>query len=291
MTNPLEPMMDDIIARIEAGVPPWRAPWDQGLADPTLPLRSDGKPFSGANMWLLAFAGAEKGYASPYWFTFKQALAINAPVRTGEKGCRAVLYKTRVVEGEGGEEDNDVRRYLSTYTVFNACQLTDCPAEYLTGPPIDPAIREQVRTRALDSVPAKIILGGGRALYSPALDEIRLPPPEAFDTPDDFLATKAHELVHWTAHPSRLDRAMGEKFGDQAYAFEELVAEIGACGLGLHIGLKPQLLDGHAAYLAHWARILKARPRALVEASTLAQKAVDHLLSYSAQPSALAEAA
>ena len=61
------------------------------------------------------------------------------------------------------------------------------------------------------------------------------------------------------------------------------VAEIGAAALGLRIGLAPQLLDSHAAYLGHWAKILRHRPSALLEASGHAQRAVDYLLAFSAQ--------
>ena len=78
MSNPLDDLIQDLIARIEAGVPPWRQAWTAS-ADPRLPLRANGEPFSGSNAWLLAFAGALRGYRSPYWFTFRQALAIAAP--------------------------------------------------------------------------------------------------------------------------------------------------------------------------------------------------------------------
>ena len=98
MSNPLEPLLNEIIARLERGVPPWRQPWANG-ADPSTPLRSDGQPFSGSNAWLLAFAGAERGDTSPFWFTFRQALAIGAPVAKGARSALAILYKTRVVDG------------------------------------------------------------------------------------------------------------------------------------------------------------------------------------------------
>lgn len=94
------------------------------------------------------------------------------------------------------------------------------------------------------------------------------------------LCRRRHK-VHWSGAPHRLNRDFGAKFGDEAYAFEELVAEIGAAALGLRIGLRPQLLDGHAAYLAHWVSILKERPAALLEASGHAQRAVDHLEAFS----------
>jgi antirestriction protein ArdC len=299
MSNPLEPLMADIIARIERGVPPWRQPWVGG-GDPTSPLRSDGQAFTGSNAWLLAFAGAARGFASPYWFTFRQALTISAQVTKGEKGSPAILYKTRVVDGREVPEQEDgaggdearVLRYLRGYTVFNAEQLTDCPEQYLRAPKVDLAAREAARNAILDAIPAVIELGGGSAFYQRDRDVIRLPPPEAFRSVDDFLATKAHEQLHWSGAEHRLNRTFGRRFGDQAYAFEELVAEIGAAALGLRIGLRPQLLDDHAAYLAHWAKILKDRPSALLEASGHAQRAVDHLIAYSqAGSEAVAQAA
>ena len=286
MTNPLEPMMADLIARIERGVPPWRQAW-VACADPSLPLRSDGQPFTGSNGWLLSFAGAMGGYASPYWFTFRQALGIGAPVMKGAKSSPAILYKTRVLDGGeaaspgASEDDPRVLRYLKAYAVFNAEQLTDCPEPYLRAPKIDPAVRAAARSALLDAIPAKIELGGGVACYNRARDVICLPAPEAFDTVDDYQVTFAHEAVHWGGAPRRLNREFGARFGDEAYAFEELVAEIGAAALGLRIGLRPQLLDGHATYLAHWAAILKERPAALLEASGHAQRAVDHLAAFS----------
>ena len=293
MSNPLEPLLNEIIARLERGVPPWRQPWANG-ADPSTPLRSDGQPFSGSNAWLLAFAGAERGYASPFWFTFRQALAIGAPVARGARSALAILYKTRVVgdvaeaEAPGADEGADAKvlRYLKSYTVFNAEQLTDCPARYIEVAKPEPAARIAARNAVLDAIPARIEFGGGQPCYVPARDLIRLPRPEAFDTVDDFLATKAHEQLHWSGAPHRLAREFGRRFGDEAYAFEELVAEVGAAALGLRIGLAPQLLDSHAAYLAHWAKILKHRPSALLEASGHAGRAVDYLMAFSQQAEA-----
>jgi antirestriction protein ArdC len=227
MSISLANMMTDVIARIDAGTPPWRQPWVNS-ADPTLPLRATGEPFTGSNAWLLAFAGAVRGHTSPYWFTFRQALEIGAPVRKGAKAAPAILYKQRVVDGAGvdGEDAGDGRvvRYQKTYAVFNAVDLTDCPEQYLAAPAVDPEVRAAVRNALLDAVPAQVELGGSRACYSSAEDLVRLPPPEAFESTDDFLATKAHELVHWSGAPHRLNRAFGARFGDEAYAFEELVA-------------------------------------------------------------------
>ena len=253
-----------------------------------MPLRADGQPFSGSNAWLLAFAGADRGYRSPYWFTFRQALAIGAPVAKGSKSCVAILYKTRVVDGkevadtgDAGEAEATALRYLKTYAVFNAEQLMDCPEAYLNAPKVDPAIRAAARHAVLDAVPAKVEIGGNLCCYVRAGDFIRMPTPEAFETVDDYLASLAHEQIHWSGGEPRLNRTFGKRFGDEAYAFEELVAELGSAAIGLRIGLAPQLLDGHAAYLGHWIKLLKERPGALLEASGHAQRAVDHLLTYS----------
>ena len=283
MSLSLNDLMTDLIARIEAGVLPWRQPWTCARGNPHTPLRADGEAFSGSNAWLLAFAGAMAGYSSPYWFTFKQALAIEAPVTKGARAVPALLYKTRVVGEDTGSDDCEPRvlRYLKTYAVFNAEQLTGCPSEYLSAPPLDPALREATMSAILDAVPARIELVGQQPCFIPSLDVIRLPVPESFRSAEDVLATKSHEMLHWSGAPSRLGREFGKRFGDEAYAFEELVAEIGAAALGLKIGLPPQMLDDHASYLAHWVKILKARPTALLEASGHAQRAVDHLLSYS----------
>lgn len=285
MTLSFDGLMAEIIARLEAGTPPWRQAWSSAGADPAEPLRSNGEPFTGSNGWLLAFAGAMAGYASPYWFTFRQALDIGAPVRKGAKATPAILYKTRFVDDEPAAEGEDaearVLRYLKIYGVFNAEQLTDCPDRFLRAPPVDPAVRAAARNALLDAIPSRVEFSGGTPCYIPALDLIRMPAPERFATVEDFLATKAHEQLHWSGAEHRLARAFGRRFGDEAYAFEELVAEIGAAALGLRIGLPPRMLDDHAAYLGHWIKILKARPGALLEASGHAQRAVDYLLAFS----------
>jgi antirestriction protein ArdC len=285
MSLSFDGLMAEIIARIEAGTPPWRQAWTVAGADPRPPLRANGEAFTGSNSWLLSFAGAVAGYTSPYWFTFRQALAIDAPVMKGAKAAPAILYKTRVVDGEaeggGDNADPQALRYLKTYGVFNAEQLCDCPQHLLAGPPIDAEVRLASRNAVLDAIPARVDLGGGKAFYSPSLDLIRLPAPEAFRSADDFLATKAHEQLHWSG--ADLSDELFESVGVIAKASAKGARQpvIGAAALGLRIGLRPQLLDDHAAYLGHWVKILKARPGALLEASGHAQRAVDFLLAFS----------
>lgn len=281
MTTSIENLVLSLVDRMEAGLPPWRAPWSSGCACPELPLRADGQPFQGSNAWLLAMAGALRGYSSPMWFTFKQALAIGHPVRKGESGSPAILYKTRQVDGEAedGAEAARMIAYSKTYTVFNAEQLTDYPV--VVAPQVDAVTRDAVKDAFLDAVPAAIVLGGSQAFYRPSTDTVHLPPPESFHDAEGFRGTKAHELAHWTGGQARLAREFGRRFGDKAYAFEELVAELASVMIGLRTGITPQAFDQHAAYLQHWSAHLKERPAVLLEASGHAARAVELLASFS----------
>ena len=94
---------------------------------------------------------------------------------------------------------------------------------------------------------------------------------------EDFYATGLHELGHWSGHPSRLDRTWGERFGDNAYAFEELVAEMISAFLCAHLGLKGELQ--HANYIGGWLKILQQDYRALVKAASQAQKAFEFIVA------------
>src|SRR5262249_43172241 len=120
--------------------------------------------------------------------------------------------------------------------------------------------------------------GGDRASYSPTLDVIQLPPPEAFRDAERYAATKSHECVHWTKHRTRLNRDFGgRRFGDPCYAREELVAELGAAFLCADLGMTPEPREDHAAYLASWLRVLRADTRAIFTAAAHAQRAVEYL--------------
>jgi antirestriction protein ArdC len=119
--------------------------------------------------------------------------------------------------------------------------------------------------------------GGSRAFYVPSQDFVQLPAPEAFRDVESYEATKAHEFIHWTGHPSRNAREFGKRFGDSVFAFVELVAELGAAFLCADIGITPVVREDHAAYLAHWLQVLKEDKRAIFTAAAHAQRAADTL--------------
>jgi antirestriction protein ArdC len=105
-----------------------------------------------------------------------------------------------------------------------------------------------------------------------------MPPFEAFRDAESFYSTLAHESAHWTRHPSRLDRDFGRKrFGDEGYAMEELVAELGAAFLCASLELTPEPREEHASYIESWLKALRDDKRAIFHAAAHAQRAADFL--------------
>jgi len=171
---------------------------------------------------------------------------------------------------------------MKGYSVFNVEQIDGLPAHYTaTHPPrLNPEQRIAQAEGFFAATGADIRHGGDSAHYVPALDYVQMPPFESFKGAESYYATMAHELTHWTRHPSRLERDFGRKrFGDQGYAMEELVAELGAAFLCADLELTPQIRDDHAPYIAGWLKALKDDKRAIFTAASHAQKAADFLHS------------
>jgi len=277
-----------VIADLEHGVRPWLKPWNAGHAAGriTLPLRHNGTPYRGINILLLWGEAMTNGYTSPLWMTFKQALALGAHVRKGERGAM-VVYADRFTRTETDADGNGVEReipFLKAYTVFNVAQIEGLPAHYYARPEAKADKLELIESAEgfCAATGAVIRHGGNMAYYAPGPDLIQLPVPEAFRDAESYAATKAHELTHWTKHPSRLDRDFGGKrFGDTGYAREELVAELGAAFLCADLGITPEPREDHASYLAHWLELLREDKRAIFSAASHAQRAVDFLHSLS----------
>lgn len=278
-----------ILADLEHGVRPWLTPWhaDHTAGRVTRPLRHNGTPYRGVNILILWGEAMAKGYAAPRWMTYKQAAALGAHVRKGEHGT-LVVYADRLTKTETNEHGEDVERhipFLKGYTVFNVEQIANLPAQYdatpePTGAPLALLAYAEQFFAATGAV---VRHGGTRAYYAPSLDVMQLPPPEAFRDAESYAATKSHELVHWTQHPTRLARDFGGKrFGDPGYSREELVAELGAAFLCADLGITPEPREDHAAYLASWLRVLRTDTRAIFTAAAHAQRAVEYLHSLQA---------
>ncbi|TNC66263.1 ArdC family protein [Rubellimicrobium roseum] len=276
-TTPFDPereIADKIIAALEAGTPPWRKPWTGGRGCP-FPRRHTGESYRGINVLMLWLEASEKGYASPFWMTYKQAEALGGQVRRGERSTLVVKYGVVEREDEDGTEER--RPYLKAYRVFNAGQIDGLPASFIQE--AEPAVN--LGTQPDEGLEAYFARLGAtietsedpRAYYHPARDLIHMPPLVTFHTTQGYYETLGHEAVHWTGGSARLDRISRCK-DRAAYAFEELVAEIGQCLLFATLGLTPSI-DQSAAYVAGWLEALARDKKAIFRAASEAQKAVD----------------
>lgn len=276
---------DQIIAHLEKGVKPWTQPWNAAhAAGPvTRPLRFNGEPYSGINILTLWASAMERSFAAPIWMTFRQARELGGHVRKGEKGSPVVyantIQRTELDEKSGDELDVTIP-FMKGYTVFNVDQIEDLPAHYyaVADGTVNPDERDARAEAFFEATGARILNGGNAAFYRPASDHIQMPMFEAFFDAQGYYATLAHECIHWTRHPSRLDRSFEQqRFGDVGYAKEELVAELGAAFLSADLGLKLEDRQDHAAYIGSWLQVLRDDKRAIFAAAAHAQRATDYL--------------
>lgn len=287
---------DRILADLEKGVTPWIKPWNAGNTEGRImrPLRHNGERYNGINVLLLWSAAMEQGFTNPKWMTFKQAQELKGNVRKGEHGSLVVYAKT-YQKTEQNEQGEDVARdvpFLKAYTVFNIEQIDGLAEQFYDKPPpkFETAFQRIEHAEAFfKNTGAAIHYRGGKACYVPAADHILMPPAESFIDSERFYSTLSHEVVHWTKHPSRLDRDFGrKKFGDAGYALEEIVAEMGAAFTCEHLEISPTIPEDHASYIASWILALQDDKHAIFRAASYAQKAVDYLASlqprYTAQP-------
>ena len=284
MNDLYQTVTDRILSALAAGVPPWVAPWQSGV--PGLPNNlATGKPYRGINVLMLFAETQRRGFVDSRWLTYKQAAELGAQVRKGETGTPVVFFKWREVaskaESEADADDTRVVPMLRGYTVFNAEQLKDLPACHQT-PSIASWSPLDLAEDMLLNSGAHIQHGGSRAYYSPGEDVIQLPPMPWFNDAQGYYGTALHELTHWTGHPSRCNRPLGRRHGIDAYAFEELVAEMGSAFLCAHCGLPGHL--EHASYLDRWIQALRGDKRLIFVAAGKAQAAADYLLALSTQP-------
>ena len=275
---------DSIVASIEAGAGAWRMPWHSGAdgAAPLLPVNlATGRTYRGVNTVVLWASGQARSYGSAVWGTYRQWQERGAQVRKGEQASPVVFWKTLDRAGAGGgpdeqEDANVSRRFVARgYSVFNADQVDGFEPE---APVLLPeAQRIEQAEMFFDGVGVVVRHGGNRAFYRPVQDCIQMPPFAAFADALSYYAVLAHEVTHWTAHASRCARDLGSRFGDESYAAEELVAELGAAFLCADLGLAVTPRPDHAAYVQSWLKVLRGDTRAIFTAAAKAQTAADYI--------------
>ena len=282
MNDIYQTVTDKLIAELEAGTAPWVRPWS-GDADPVPRNALSQRPYRGINQVLLGMESFGHGYSTNQWLTFRQAHRLGGHVRKGEHGALIIYYESRLVEkaeaeplADGQEPEKRYIPLLKVFTVFNLDQIEALPDEYRVFSTDGTWNSEELPERIMTLSGAQIRHQGFRAFYSPPNDLIYLPSREHFADSPAYYGTALHELCHWTGNPSRLGRKLGRRFGEAAYAMEELVAEMGAAFLAAHCRLDGRLQ--HASYIASWLEVLQRDKRAVFVAAAQAQKAADYLL-------------
>ncbi len=307
-----------LIEAMEQGGAPWQRPWSVQSGNAMRPINpTTQNGYRGINRVLLALSGR----SSNLWMTYQQAADKGWQVKKGEKGTMIVkvveMFRDRDAggaassaatghgdgygaKGSGGQAENEQRKAfaLRRYFVFNAEQIEGMPQAEEPAPLAFDSVEkaEAVIEAMKQQTGLMVIHGGDRACYVPSLDEVRLPPKRAFKTEYDYYSTACHEVCHSTMHEKRLNRteAYAKKWGDSAYALEELTAEIGAAILSSETGvarsqeLAAVHLEDHAKYLRGWIKAIEKDPMAIFTAAKNAEKISEYVLGLERQMTALA---
>jgi antirestriction protein ArdC len=267
---------------LEQGTVPWRKTWNATSNQPKNIVSK--KEYRGVNIFLLACMP----YSSAYWLTFKQCADKGGRVRKGEKSTPVVFWKWLDRKDAGADATDAVTvngkiPMLRYYSVFNIEQTEgiEVPPETEITNTFTPIERAEL---ILSGMPHKpdVHHGGNKACYSPGLDYIKLPEPNAFESPADYYATYYHELSHATGHASRVGRKgilEPSYFGSHEYSKEELCAEMSATFLCAYSGIEQEIIANSAAYIKGWLKALKNDKTMLVHAAAQAQKSCDYILN------------
>jgi len=287
--NVYEAVTAKIVAAIEAGAGECRMPWQSGIVQLAMPVNAATRmPYHGVNVVALWAQASVSRYLTGYWASYQQWRKLGAQVRGGERGSLVIFYKEldSDLEAQTAGEAGRPRFVIRASHVFNAEQVDGWEFPQWTRPSqveIDQQIEAFVSAAKVD-----VRHGSPIACYRRQEDCIAMPSPNQFIGTPTSSATEAyysvllHELTHWTGAAHRLDRTFGGRFGDRDYAFEELVAELGAAFLCSAFRIVNEPRPDHAAYISHWLDILDRDNRAIFTAASLAQTAVEYLRTLAA---------
>ena len=281
---------NQIITAIEAGSGDnVQLPWHRNggsIQRPTNILSK--KAYRGVNtvaLWASAYC---QQFDHGLWGTYRQWQEKGAQVRKGEKSSIIIFYRDlqpheRDTQSPGDDGDRGNRFFVARASrVFNVAQVDgfELPAIEPSIDRIDPCVAAEA---FIASTGANITVAGERAFYNRTSDSITMPDRHRFvgtktsTATEGWYSTLLHELTHWSGAESRCDRTFGKRFGDNAYAMEEMVAELGAAFLCGDLGITAEPRADHAEYIGHWLRILKADSKAIFTAASAANKAAEFL--------------
>jgi len=280
-----EAITNQIVAAIESGAGQVQLPWHRKGSAIYRPVNiASGKPYRGVNTVALWAAADAWQFAQGVWGTYRQWQERGAQVRKGEKSSLVIFYKELDTGAPNASDDETgERRFVARAShVFNVGQVDGYAVPEIDNAEdiIDPCDAAEAFIAATN---AKIGVGGDRAFYRPSTDSITMPDRSRFvgtqtsSATEGWYSTLLHELTHWSGAKHRLDREFGKRFGDDAYAMEEMVAELGAAFLCGDLGITAEPRPDHAAYIDNWLRILKSDRKAIFAAASAANKAAEFL--------------
>jgi antirestriction protein ArdC len=260
----------------------WTKPWQGISGSPRNPVT--GTVYSGGNRMILTWLSPD---GDPRWSTYKGWGRIDAQVRKGETGTPIMylgksLYNSETGKWKGKDTGNlgdewAARSVWRAYTVFHASQVDGAPE--WSQPVVSPDINVDTYRAWFQSIGADWREGpGDMAYYHPTEDFIFTPEDTQFAEVAGWFATVAHEHTHWTGHTDRTGRSGDKRVeGRSAYAFEELVAELGAVFLCNQQGISADPRPDHAKYIQNWLKALQDDRTFVWQAASKASKAVDYL--------------
>jgi antirestriction protein ArdC len=286
-TDKFQLISDKLIALIEQGVKPWTKPWH------STPYQNlvTGHQYQGINPILCAIDMFLYDWQHPFFIGFAQAKQMGWTIKKGSRSTWIRWGGTNIKEIEDPETGESKKEFFSAFkwmSIFNVACLDDSQSDrkvndYIQAlsnlhKPINNASRIDRAEEFIQKHNPKTKFGGNKAFYHPATDTIRLPVYDDFSHAIAYYGTYIHELAHWTGHSSRCHRPLNNKFGTQAYAFEELIAELGAAMVCNELGINSEL-EHHAAYLDSWLKIFSGDKKAFFQAAGQAAIAANYLIS------------
>jgi antirestriction protein ArdC len=279
---------ETVITAMETSGADWNKSWGGSL--PT--SKATNKAYNGINHLLLSIYQTKYNYSSHEWGTYKQWKENGGTVRKGEKGKLVVFYKTIdrkltpeeiAAEQKGEKIFNKTIPILKHFVVFNADQVDGYVSPTIQG---NKWQADTLADKLASDVNAKVNYShNGQCYYHPSSDTITMTDIKYFNCKESYACTLLHELTHWTKGKAQnLERDYGKsKFGNQAYAIEELVAELGAAMLAGQLGISKTPRKDHAEYLNNWIQAIKDNNDIIFKAAAAADKASKYLLDKQAK--------
>lgn len=285
-TDIYQAVTDQIIASLEQGAGEPQMPWQRTGFNTGLPTNASTQDqYQGINILSLWASAMTQQFEQGLWATYRQWQAIDCQVKQGSKASLVVFYKEYEVDPSTIDQntgDDGKRRVAKASYVFNVAQVEGYSQDQIIKPQA-PMERILKADQFIQHSCATIQQGGDRAFYQPVTDHIQMPDEhlflgtETFNRQEAYYAVLLHELTHWTGHKSRLNRSFSERFGNEAYAIEELVAELGSAFLCADLNITPETRPDHAKYIQSCLKVIKADNRAVFAAASKAQEAVRFL--------------